>query len=74
LSKKLTIKDELKIIKEKCPIIWESKFYCECPSSVDDSLDNAFEISDYDESYCDVGSNDGMCEKCWDKALEGEQN
>jgi hypothetical protein len=70
---KLTIKDELKIIKEKCPIIWEKHFACECPSDIDDSLVNSYEINDYDDTYCDIGSKDGYCEKCWDKAL-GDDN
>lgn len=64
----LTIKDELKIIKEKCPIVWNKIVVKCCPNT----YDTKHELKDR-SNYCDGGGLIKECKICWDESL-GDNN
>lgn len=61
----MDIKAELRLIREKCPTVWEKiKNKC-CPDQYDNNL-NCYYIPN---NRCYVGDS---CKECWDKAIEEE--
>lgn len=61
-SKKLDIKAQLRLVRDRCPDLWKSILAEKCPD--DFGFDN---ISAEDCSGCSL-----QCKECFNKALEGD--
>lgn len=57
----MNIKEELRLIKDKCPNMWLYLIEHKCP--------NLFIKDSFDIGFCKKDSLD-ECEECWIKALE----
>lgn len=63
-GKMMTIKEQLRLVRAKCPDVWRQYHEHICPAVYDlrGKCDGAAK---------GIGDND--CKECWDKALEGEE-
>lgn len=70
-SKPLDIKGQLRLVRDKCPGMWDlivTSLYA-CPSMIDTGLQPNLLDS---EDICYGFGNDN-CKECWGKALEGDE-
>lgn len=63
MSDKLTIKEQLLLVRDKCPDLWIYFSHYHCPSYFDLKENNNCKFE---------GSNIEECSKCWNEAVEGK--
>lgn len=61
-NKYLGIKGQLRLVRDKCPRIWEMDITY-CPE--------VYGLKQFSYEQC-MNGHAGCCKECWDKALEGD--